>query len=94
MNNLNRTKTMPPPYEDRDCHRPLEDYTKGFMVRTREVGQQSTWRATFTDEASALREVRECIDARRYIEVSFWQDGTPREVWKLGRPLMGSGVAA
>lgn len=98
------TPSMPPPYEDQDCHRrpTLTDYTQGFMVKTREVGKKSEWRWTYSERESALREVRRCIEEShadhpaiaRYIEVSLWQDGAPIEVWKHGRPQMGSGVTA
>jgi hypothetical protein len=102
MHDNNTASTMPPPYEDGDCNRALtlDDYTQGFMVRTRERGRQSTWRATFSDLEAALREVRDCVDeqyldgCRRYVEVAVWQDGKPLEIWRYGRPKMGSGVTA
>jgi hypothetical protein len=93
--------SVPPPYEDRDCHRPpaLKDYTTGYMVRTRVIGAPSQWRAVFSDHAEAMLEVEHVMGLRLtsgdrlYIEVALWHQGRPMEIWKNGKPQMARATA-
>jgi hypothetical protein len=85
--------TMPPPYEDRDCYRPLPRY----VIRTRARGDhRDRFRAVFVgDLDAALREAeiaaheRVHMIAHRYQRVELWcEDGCHQRIatWHYGRP--------
>jgi hypothetical protein len=94
--------SVPPPYEDRDCHRParLEDYTRGWMVKQRVIGASSQRTATCISRDVAMVVVGYCLGLetangdRKYIEVSLWHDGRPVEIWQNGKPMMAKAVAS
>jgi hypothetical protein len=94
---MNETNlSMPPPHEDRDCHRPAPRY----VVTTKVRGQGFRFHSVFiNDLEGALKEAADVADerfgwlrfGRRYERVEVWEGaGHERLIctWFNGRPQM------
>lgn len=86
------TPSVPPPHEDRDCHRPAPRY----VVNTQEPRRSPMrFHVAFSDREAALREARICAEARagffchRYEFVELWEEKDGRKrllcTWQFGR---------
>lgn len=99
MNDTQRS--MPPPHEDPDCHRPAP--RRWYSIRTQVRGERPRTHVAFGRLGDAVREAEDLADERvgmwsthRYEFVELWE-GAHRDrklmVWYYGR-LQAKAVSA
>jgi hypothetical protein len=94
MTESNLTTTMPPPYADTDCHRPLPRYVVKTSMPNDPYHRMQFMAIFVGDYDAAMKEAEICAEDRRlfffhrYEVVELWcEDGTftKLDTWHLGR---------